>query len=227
MTFEMAPARGLAGERRNGEIVTYADGVQRHFVTSIGTVETASVNRRPSCGISLSIDAVRMPASMEAHASVIPLTGDRSAVHKRLPIWCGTGIEIRRTTETAGPVMSSCQWDRISGDFRSPPVAWCALSLRRKARWRRSFLLSRSVAESLGLRAELYDILGWSLPSLYNVDVIPCDRVSVGEERFEGDGIPAYEPPGASQLGWLVPWGSRAAVVSGGSAACRAKGAGG
>ena len=41
--------------------------------------------------------------------------------------------------------------------------------------------------------------------------MIPCDRVSVGEERFEGDGIPAYEPPGASQLGWLVPWGSRAA----------------
>ena len=70
MTFEMASARGLAGERRNGEIVTYADGVQRHFVASIGTIETASVNRRPSCGISLSIDAVRMPASMEAHASM-------------------------------------------------------------------------------------------------------------------------------------------------------------
>ena len=65
------------------------------------------------------------------------------------------------------------------------------------------FLAEQERRRSLGLRAELYDILGWSLPSLYNVDVIPCDRVSVGEERFEGDGIPAYEPPGRhSWVGW-------------------------
>ena len=89
MTFEMASARGLAGERRNGEIVTYADGVQRHFVASIGTIETASV-WETSCGISLSIDAVRIRRAWGAREYLIPLTGDRSAVHKLAVNYCGT-----------------------------------------------------------------------------------------------------------------------------------------
>ena len=212
MTFEMASARGLAGERRNGEIVTYADGVQRHFVTSIGTVETASVNRETFLR---NFVEYRRSADAGEHGGpreyVIPLTGDRSAVHKLAANLVRHGIEIRRTTEPA----RACDVELPVGSYlvtsRQPAGRMVRTFLETESPMAEEFLAEQERRRSLGLRAELYDILGWSLPSLYNVDVISCDRVSVGEERFEGDGIPAYEPPGASQLGWLVPWGSQAA----------------
>jgi hypothetical protein len=73
-----------------------------------------------------------------------------------------------------------------------------------------AFLAEQERRRVLGLRAQLYDILGWSLPSLYNVAVEPCDRVSLDAEAFDGTAIPAFAAPAPSQLGWLVPWGSRA-----------------
>ena len=212
MTFEMASARGLAGERRNGEIVTYADGVQRHFVASIGTIETASVNRetflRNFVEYRRSADAGEHGGAREY---LIPLTGDRSAVHKLAVNLLRHGIEIRRTTETA----QACDVELPEGSYlvtsRQPAGRMVRTFLETESPMAEEFLAEQERRRSLGLRAELYDILGWSLPSLYNVDVIPCDRVSVGEESFEGDDIPSYEPPAASQLGWLVPWGSQAA----------------
>ena len=109
MTFEMASARGLAGERRNGEIVTYADGVQRHFVASIGTIETASVNRetflRNFVEYRRSADAGEHGGAREY---LIPLTGDRSAVTNWLLTCCGTASKSGGRRRLPRPVMSSC-----------------------------------------------------------------------------------------------------------------------
>ena len=142
---------------------------------------------------------------------MIPLAGDRSAVHKLSANLLRHGIEIRRTTETA----RACDVALPEGSYlvtsRQPAGRMVRTFLETESPMAEEFLAEQERRRSLGLRAELYDILGWSLPSLYNIDVIPCDRVSVGEESFDGDDIPAYEPPAASQLGWLVPWGSQAA----------------
>ena len=212
MTFEMASARGLAGERRNGELVTYADGVQRHFVTSIGTVETASVNRE---SFLRNFVEYRRSADAGEHGGpreyLIPLEGDHSAVHKLAANLVLHGIEIRRTTENA----QACDVDLPQGSYlvtsRQPAGRMVRTFLEKESPMSEEFLAEQERRRKLGLRAELYDILGWSLPRLYNVDVIPCDRVSISEQRFEGTDLPAYEPPAASQVGWLVPWGSQAA----------------
>ena len=212
MTFEMASARGLAGERRNGELVTYADGIQRHLVTSIATVEAASVNRE---SFLRNFVEYRRSADAGEHGGprefLIPLSGDRSAVHKLASNLVLHGIEIRRTTENA----QACDTELPEGSYlvtsRQPAGRMVRTFLESESPMAEEFLAEQERRRALGLRAELYDILGWSLPSLYNVDVIPCDRVSISEERFEGTGLPAYEPPAASQVGWLVPWGSQAA----------------
>ena len=69
------------------------------------------------------------------------------------------------------------------------------------------FLAEQERRRSLGLRAQLYDILGWSLPSLYNVDVVPCERASLNAAVFDGKAPARFAAPDRSRLGWLVPWG--------------------
>ena len=212
MTFEMASARGLAGERRNGEIVTYADGVQRHLITSVGTIETASSNREAFLS---NFVEYRRSADAGEHGGpreyLIPLAGDASAVHKLASNLVRHGIEIRRTTEAG----SACDRDMPEGSYlvssRQPAGRMVRTFLEQESPMAEDFLAEQERRRALGLRAELYDILGWSLPSLYNVEVQACDRVSIDAEVFDGSGVPAYAEPAASQVGWLVPWGTQAA----------------
>jgi hypothetical protein len=204
MTFEMASARGLAGERRNGETVTYADGVQRHFVTSVGTIETASTNREAFLS---NFVEYRRSADAGEHGGpreyLIPLAGDASAVHKLASNLVRHGIEIRRTTEAG----SACDSDMPEGSYlvtsRQPAGRMVRTFLDQESPMAEDFLAEQERRRALGLRAELYDILGWSLPSLYNVDVQPCDRVSIEAEVFDGSGVPSYAEPATSRVGWL------------------------
>ena len=46
MTFETASARGLSGQRSDGSIVTYRDGVHRHFLATVGTLVVAAKDRK-------------------------------------------------------------------------------------------------------------------------------------------------------------------------------------
>lgn len=46
MTYEMASARGHKFRTKDGDILTYGDGVQRHFIASLSTIETASNERK-------------------------------------------------------------------------------------------------------------------------------------------------------------------------------------
>jgi hypothetical protein len=45
MTYEQASARGLEWRRRDGSLLTYADGVDRHFIASLSTAQVVAENR--------------------------------------------------------------------------------------------------------------------------------------------------------------------------------------
>jgi hypothetical protein len=62
---------------------------------------------------------------------------------------------------------------------------------------------------------QIYDVTAWSLPLVYDVDVVPSDRAaSVKSTDVEPLGatkdVPAA-PSGSAPLGYLIPWGSGAA----------------
>ncbi|MEE2894056.1 MAG: M14 metallopeptidase family protein [Pseudomonadota bacterium] len=212
MTFEMASARGLAGERRNGEIVTFADGIQRHFVASISTIETASQNRE---AFLRNFVDFRANGAAGEHGGpreyLVPATGDVSAVDKLATLLVEHGIEVRRTTDAG----RACGADMPAGSYlvssRQPQGRMVRTFLEAESPMASDFLAEQERRRVLGLRAQLYDILGWSLPSLFNVDVLPCDRVSLDASRFDGDALARFAAPASSELGWLVPWGSQAA----------------
>jgi len=211
MTFEMASARGMAGERTNGSVVTYADGVQRHFVASIGTVETAVDNREQFLR---DFVEYRRSADLGEHGGLreflIPRSGDAVAADALASLLVQHGIEVRRTRESG----SACNIDLPVGSYlvssRQPAGRMVRTFLEDESPMDADFLAEQERRRGLGLRAQLYDILGWSLPRLHNVPVTGCDDVSVAVEDFNGEAGLAWPLPSASQVGWVVPWGTRA-----------------
>ena len=213
MTFEMASARGRVGMRRDGSLVTYDDGVQQHFVASLATVEAAAEHRERFLGNFL---AYRRSALAGEHGGareyLLPLTGDPGAVAKLAARLVEHGLEVRRTVRP----LEHCGTALPEGSFtvagRQPAGRMVRTFLEAESPMDAAFLAEQERRRSLGLRAELYDVLGWSLPKLYGVEVVPCDRdLESGTEPFEGPRVPPHAAPAPTDVAWLVPWGTRAA----------------
>ncbi|MEO0423066.1 MAG: M14 metallopeptidase family protein [Pseudomonadota bacterium] len=213
MTFEMASARGLVGRRRDGSLVTYADGLQRHFVGSLATVETAAAHRAEFLR---NFYRYRRSALAGEHggalAYLVPLTGDVGAVGKLADKLVAHGVRVRRT----GEAQQVCDTDLPAGSFvvpgRQPAGRMVRTFLEPESPIDAAFLARQEARRARGEYAELYDVLGWSLPAMYGVPVVTCDRLpALAEGTYAGPFDPGFAPPEATTVAWLVPWGTRAA----------------
>jgi len=213
MTFEMASARGLAGERRDGSIVTLADGVQRHFVASMATVEAAARKRRELLEGFLEY---RRSAVNGAHGGpreyLLPPGRDPGAAHAFAQRLLEHGIEVRRTHSAT----RACNVDLPAGSYlissRQAAGRLVRTLLDDDSPMAEAFLAEQERRRARGLGAELYDVLGWALPRLYNLPVTPCDRAVAGDARpLSEDDVFRVQPPPRAEVAYLVPWGSRTA----------------
>lgn len=213
MTFEMASARGLAGERRDGSVVTYADGVQRHFVASIATVDAAARLRRELLEGFLEY---RRSAVRGAHGGpreyLLPATRDPEAAHAFAQRLLAHGIEVRQT----GSATRACNVDLPAGSYlissRQGAGRLVRTLLDDDSPMAEAFVAEQERRRARGLGVELYDILGWALPRLYNLPVTPCDRAVAGDARaVTSEDAFEVQPPSRADVAYLVPWGTRAA----------------
>lgn len=212
MTFEMASARGLVGRRRDGSLVTYGDGVQRHFVASLATIEAAATQRTTFLENFL---RYRRSALAGAHGGaaeyLLPLTGDASAVRRLADLLVEHGIEVRRLQTPA----TACRTALAAGSFivagRQPAGRLVRTLLEQDSPMDPDFLAQQEQRRAQGRPAQLYDVLGWSLPAMYGVEVMPCDQSVADTVVHQRGQAPATGDVAPTDVAWLVAWGSRAA----------------
>jgi hypothetical protein len=207
MTFEMASPRGLAGRDRRGGIVTYHDGVARHFAASFATIEAAARHRRAL--LEGFLEQRRGPGGQLGF--VLPRTGDVGRVERLAALLAAQGIEVRRlesgsrlcgtavpagsfvidTTQPAGRLAMTL----LAPESPADPAFWSEQE-RRSAR-----------RES----QEVYDVVAWSLPQLFDVSLLSCSGEFAGYPLATEFSEPSALPSRAG-VAYLVPWGSRAAA---------------
>lgn len=213
MTFEMASARGLLGERRDGSVVSYADGVQRHFVASMATVDAAARQRQALLQEFLDY---RRSALRGEHGGpreyLLPADRDPEAASEFAQRLLAHGIEVRRTRAAT----RACNVDLPAGSYliasRQPAGRLLRTLLEDDSPMAEAFLAEQERRRQRGLGVELYDVLGWALPRLYNLPVATCDR-RVGADAGPLTPADDYAPPlpPQAEVAYLVPWGTRAA----------------
>ena len=216
-TYEQASARGLVFRRNDGTDLHFRDGVRHHFVASIATAETTARNRARFLDSFWTYrkSAIEEGRSESVAAYAIKNEGDIAAVRKLAGILAEHGIEVSRATAA----FTGCGRE---GDF---PVGSLIVELAQPAKrlirtildadvpLGGDFLEEQERRRKRNLPDEIYDVTGWSLPQLFNVETVTCDVVPTGDfEPAGSERITAATITGSrARVAYLAPWGTAAA----------------
>ena len=210
MTFEAASARGLVGERTDGSFVTYRDGVHRHFLATIGTLTVAARDRE---SLLRRFYEFRQTALDDSRIyGVNTALNDSSLVRGLASRLERQGIEVFETVEeirVCGEILSAGSLVVRAGQ---PAGRLVRTLMDAESPMDEDFLSEQERRREKGLGVDLYDVLGWSLPALSNLEMVSCDArireagLAAWEMNLKVGGVPA------APLAYLVPWEGDASV---------------
>jgi hypothetical protein len=218
MTYEQASARGLAFRRDDGQLLSYKDGVTHHFTAAITTAATAARNRdrllRDFYEYRRSAIALAQQGTREY---LIPPGPDPSRAARLAALLASQGIEVRRAEES----IQAGGRTHPAGTF-IVPLGQAAGRLARnlldpEVRMDEVFLKEQERRRNERLADQIYDVTAWSLPLMFDLEVIASDRATttnttvVDPEKLLA-GTAAAAQTGTA-LGYLIPWGSGAAAA--------------
>ncbi len=159
--------------------------------------------------------AIEEGRSESVAAYAIRNAGDTAAVRKLAGILAEHGIEVSRATAA----FTGCG---RSGDF---PAGSLIVELAQPAKrlirtildadvpLGDDFLEEQERRRKRNLPSEIYDVTGWSLPQLFNLETVTCDVVPTGSFGPAGSErvTPATITGGRARVAYLAPWGTAAA----------------
>ncbi|MBC6949692.1 peptidase M14, partial [candidate division KSB1 bacterium] len=222
MTYEQAGADGLVIQRDDETLLRYRDAVHHHFIASLSTAEMAANNR---------VDLLRYfynyrrtaieEGSRELVKEYIIAPGsDPNRAIKLATLLMQQGIEIKRAEAafTNSRVRDYFEGRLASKNFPAGtfvvPLAQPAKRLLKTLMDRQTNMDQAFIEEQLQRRKkrlpdEFYDVTGWSLPLLYNVECYAAEVPSTGNLST------LKTPPvaqgqvhgGQAHLAYLLAWG--------------------
>ena len=208
MTFEMASARGMLGQRSDGSLVSYRDGVQRHFVASLAAIRTAAAERRRLLQAFLE----HRSGSGDGNLYLLSRNPDPGRADKLARVLMDQGVEVRRLSQSG----RLCEGQHEAGTYvvstDQPAGRLAGTLLAAESPADAAFWQEQERRAAKRLPVEVYDVVAWSLPLLFGVPVTSCRAAAGGYPVVNSAPRAEAEPPGEAAVAYLVPWGSQAAA---------------
>ena len=213
MTYEQASARGLVVRQYDGVEVPYEATVRNHFLTSITTAATVARDREQLLREfrEYQLSAIDEGRSEAVKAFVIPRQRDQDAVQRVATLLQAQGVRIEEAQEE----FKACNQRLPSGsliiNLDQPAKRLVRTLLDQEVSMDPEFVAEQERRRAKNLSDEFYDVTAWSMPLLFNVEVLECDRkISVASVPFVR---PIFaESLAVASVAYLVPWGERDAV---------------
>lgn len=216
MTYEQASTRGLVFRQYNGNEVHYRYTVRNHFVTSLSTAETVSVNREKFLMdfYNYRVSAIEEGESEDIRAYIVPAQEDQAAANKLAGLLSRQDVEVNRALES----FNACGESYEAGSYvirtDQPSKRFIRTLMDLDVPMESDFLAVQEQRRANNLPDEIYDVTGWSLPLMFNIQSHSCNRAPSGE--FELVGTELFQSGtvsgGEASVSYLVPWGSAPAV---------------
>ncbi len=210
MTYEQASTRGLVVRRSDGTLVTYRDTVQKHFVTSISTLETAANKREQLFAnfYSYRKEAVDQGLHGPVREYILPREGNVSEVDKLAYHLRDQGVEVKTAKSSFATNGRSFPAGSYLIPLAQPSYRLIRALLDTQVSMTPEFLEDEEHRRETRQPSEMYDVTAWSLPLQYGISV----TASAVESRGSFEDLPAKMPaaivPSATpELAYLVPWG--------------------
>jgi hypothetical protein len=218
MTFEQASPRGLLFKREDGTVLTYKAGVTHHFTAAITTALTAARNRerllREFLDYRRSASALAQKGTREY---LIAPGKDPSRAERLARLLVAQGIQVKRSDDA----FQSGSQPMPKGTFIVPlgqPAGRLVRNLLDPdVKMDDAFLKEQDRRRKARLPDQIYDVTAWSLPLMFDVDVVASDKAATVRttDVRAADAAPAAAASlPANTLGFLMPWGSGAAATA-------------
>ncbi|KFZ31931.1 peptidase M14 [Pseudidiomarina salinarum] len=211
MTYEMASARGHKFRTKDGEILTYGDGVQRHFVASMATIETTARERE---SLLRNFWNYRQQAIAQGKASkerytIIPGTSDPAGARKLAGLLVQHGVEVQQATESFMVCGSEFPAGSYVVDSAQPAHFMVRTLLDVDVPMADYFIEEQERRRAQNLPDQIYDVTAWSLPLMFNLErkacgTAPAVRYSAVDERLIEPGK-VVNPD--AKVGFIAAWG--------------------
>ncbi|RUO31842.1 peptidase M14 [Aliidiomarina sedimenti] len=216
MTYEMGSARGHHFRTRDGEVLTYGDGVQQNFVAFMSSIELAAErgDELQQRFYQYRKNAIEQGSRGDVRSYVFPATRDAAGHQKLAAVLSEQGIEVKVADEG----FSACGTDYQAGAYivnaAQPTYHLIRTLLDENVPMDEDFIEEQERLRANNLPDQIYDVTAWSLPLMFNLDVEACASAPrVASTTFSGERIAAgsVENPDA-EYGYIVPWGDMNAV---------------
>jgi hypothetical protein len=216
MTYENASVRGLLYQRNDGSLYDFKSSVQRHFVASIATAETAANNRQKLLEdfYAYRKSAIEEGQKEEIREYILPRRGDVSSVDKLAHLLAEQGIEVMQAQQA----FAAGGKDFPAGSYRITAAQPMKRMIRNwldpQVPMDKGFLAEQERRRKRKLPDEIYDVTAWSLPLQYNVECVTLNAAPPGNFTIVE---PGKMPPGRIEGGkatvaYLAPWGTTASA---------------
>lgn len=228
MTYEQAGADGLVIRREDNTLLSYRDGVQQHFISSLSTAELAASHHE---GMLRYFYDYRRTAIEEGGREIvkeyiIPPGNDPSRSTKLAGALMQQGIEVKRAEASFSNTQARDYIERKL-QTKSFPAGTFLVTLAQPAKRLLKTLMDRHtdmnpefIKEQLARTEkrqgdEIYDVTGWSLPLLYDVECYSAEAISNVRANVL-TALPQLEGKvGArAHLGYFIAWGKNNAAAA-------------
>lgn len=217
MTYEQASPRGLFWRKRDGSLLTYADGVDHHFVSSVSTAEAVAENRELFLRNFLAFRRAGAPAG--ANQAILL---DRSAnpwnSERLARALSRQGIAVERLDGAVSQCGANYEDGAFLVRFNQPAGRLARTLLEPTTDLPREFVVEQEARRDRGLDPELYDVTAWALPLMHNVDATVCRRAPgvSGRQVAPNDPLPQRAAGEGADWGYAIPWtdAGQAALVA-------------
>lgn len=216
MTYEQASARGLRMRKSDGTEFHFRDTVRQHFVASLSTLETAARYREKLLEkfYRFRQSAVEEGLKEPVREYVFPRTGNVTAVDKLASVLAEQGVEVRRLLAPTRLKDRELPAGSYAISLAQPAKRLVRVLLDRQVPMEAEFLKEQERRRARKLPDEIYDVTGWSLPLLYNVEMLSSEApITASSEMVKPGETPKGKVVGGpATVAYLAPWGTSGAA---------------
>lgn len=227
MTYEQASSRGLVVKRNDQTTMHYRDAVQHHFISSLSTAQTAAEQREGLLNYFYEYrqSALREGAQAAVKEYILPPGPDPNRVKKLVTSLMKQGIEVKRADASFSNSKVRDYYDGKLSSQKFPAGTFVVSSAQPAKRLVKNllakyvsmdeqFLTEQLRRHKKRLNDQIYDITGWSLPLLFDVEAYMAETPSRGQFTVlqEPPAIQGKVLGGKAKLAYLIPWGTNSAA---------------
>ena len=214
-TYEVASSRGEVYQREDGTQLTYKDTVRRHFVASMSTAEAVANNKQKLLEdfYQYQVSAIKQGKKNKQRTFILPNQTDIAGTHKLATLMAKHGVEVYRASEAFKLCGKNYQSGAYIIDTAQPKGRFVTTTFSDQVNMPKAFIEEQERRRARNLRDEIYDVTGWSLPLMFNVETDSCSKgVNTKMELVSANEQLAGKVSAKDNaVAYIIPWTDMAA----------------